>query len=489
MFAVVEAEVLTVTSGPLIDAAYSAEIAGGRTSEFGSFAGWRIPPSRGMSPPIRVNRPTRRGQWAYDQEGIVDELVHSRIRSPVAIDGVAARLSSGQSGDMAKADGVSDLIVVDSAEANDMTAAENPAPADEDFYAIEQRLLAVLDTAADAIITINQHGVIYHANPATERMFGYPIPELIGTNVSRLMPSPDREHHDEYLQRYLATGVPRIIGIGRETWACKRDGTLFPVSLSVTKVDDLPLFTGIVRDVTEVRALQQHVLEVASAEQQRIGQELHDGVGQELTGISLLAQALSRQVAQMEANVSPSASPARIHESLVRLCGWISEAQRHVQALSRGILPVAIDPQGLRSALDQLAQSVSQAGDVACRLSCPGNVGIPDTTVATQLYRIAQEALNNALKHAAPTQITLRLFHQPGQVTLEIVDDGRGLPVERIDSLVSSTSTSLAAAGSRVGMGLRTMSYRAGLINGRLQLEPGPGGRGTCVRVSVPVAD
>ena len=121
-----------------------------------------------------------------------------------------------------------------------------------------RRLRAILRTAVDAIVTIEESGVIESINPAAERMFGYARDELVGHNVSTLMPLPHREQHDGYIANYLRTGEAHIIGIGREAEARRKDGTVFPVDLAVSEVA-LPgrrLFTGIIRDLTERRALE-----------------------------------------------------------------------------------------------------------------------------------------------------------------------------------------------------------------------------------------
>lgn len=116
----------------------------------------------------------------------------------------------------------------------------------------DKRIKAILDTAVDAILTIDGHGIVESANPATERMFGYAPAELIGRNISVLMPSPHRERHDEYIARYLRTGEARVIGIGRELEGLRRDGTKFPMELALSEVriGTRLSFTGIIRDIT-----------------------------------------------------------------------------------------------------------------------------------------------------------------------------------------------------------------------------------------------
>ena len=116
----------------------------------------------------------------------------------------------------------------------------------------EARTRAILQTAVDGIITIDTGGLIESFNPAAERLFGYTADEVLGQNISMLMPSPYRQEHDSYLARYLQTGEPHIIGIGREVCARRRDGTTFPISLAVSEVHlaGRRIFTGIVHDLT-----------------------------------------------------------------------------------------------------------------------------------------------------------------------------------------------------------------------------------------------
>ncbi len=125
----------------------------------------------------------------------------------------------------------------------------------------EGRLRSILDTAADGIIIIDERGIIESFNASAERLFGWSSEEVIGKNVSLLAPSPDDERHDGYIQRFLETHEPRIIGIGREVLARRRDDTTFPMHLSVSEVllGDQRLFTGIVRDITEIKRAEETI--------------------------------------------------------------------------------------------------------------------------------------------------------------------------------------------------------------------------------------
>jgi two-component system sensor kinase FixL len=138
----------------------------------------------------------------------------------------------------------------------DVTARQQAAAA---LRASEARSTAILQTAVDGIITIDEHGRIMSFNPAAERLFGYRADDVLGQNVRMLMPTPYREGHDGYLARYLQTGERKIIGIGRDVRAQRRDGTTFPIALAVSELhlDGRRLFTGIVHDLTERVRLEE----------------------------------------------------------------------------------------------------------------------------------------------------------------------------------------------------------------------------------------
>jgi PAS domain S-box-containing protein len=319
----------------------------------------------------------------------------------------------------------------------------------------EARLRTILSTAADAVITIDESGTIDSVNLAAERMFGYTAAEMMGRNVTMLMASPYREEHDGYLARYLKTGEKRIIGIGREVQGRGKDGLTFPLDLGVSEFDaqGRRLFTGVLRDISARKQLEREVLEVATLEQRRIGQALHDSTGQELLALGLLAESLSETVKDQFPAMLPLVE--KIGDGLQR-------ALAQIRDYSRGLIPVEVDARGLQVALAQLAERVSALHGVECTLECKEPLEVPDNHAATHLYHIAQEAVTNALRHAHPKRVTIHLESCAKFITLRVTDDGLGLPAEPLDSK---------------GMGLKIMRYRAGLINGRLSVEPaGSGG-------------
>src|SRR5436190_3734894 len=279
----------------------------------------------------------------------------------------------------------------------------------------EERLRAILETAVEGIITIDERGVIESVNRAAERIFGYPATELIGKNVSVLMPSPYREGHDGYLANYVGTGQARIIGIGREVIGQRKDGAKFPMDLAVSEVRlaDRRLFTGFVRDITERKQLEQEILDISNREQQRIGQDLHDGLCQQLAGIELMCQVLEQKLAAKSKSEAERAGEIARH---------VREAITHTRSLARGLSPVEFEANGFMSALQELAANVQKLFHVECRFECPEPVLIQSNTAATHLYRIAQEAINNAIKHGKARRIVIALRLSIRGVVLSVAD-------------------------------------------------------------------
>ena len=129
---------------------------------------------------------------------------------------------------------------------------------------------AILRGAVDGIVTIDERGIIESVNPAAERIFGHPAETLVGSNVSMLMPSPDREQHDSHISRYVRTGEKHIIGVGREVVGVRDDGTVFPMELSVSEVNlgSRRVFTGIVRDITDRKQAEEALRRAKEAAEQ-----------------------------------------------------------------------------------------------------------------------------------------------------------------------------------------------------------------------------
>lgn len=331
----------------------------------------------------------------------------------------------------------------------------------------KRRLRSIVETAIDAIIIIDNRGLIDSVNRGAERMFGYTQQELLGRNVSLLMPEPFASEHDGYIQRYLQTGAARIIGIGRTVQARRKDGSLFPADLAVSAFDHgRPYFTGILRDASERKKLQSEVLHIAESEQRRIGQELHDDVQQQLTGLTLITRHLAEGLGTIAADDPRAASLQTI---ALRIADGLRKTNHSLRELARGLVPLHVDSEGLSAALAGLAKQVRELHAIECNYS--GENALPglDSQQSTHLYRIAQEAVQNALKHAAAAKVTIRLFEQDAQLTLEVADDGIGVVRE----------------AQSPGRGLHIMAYRADLIGAVLTVRRGEPD-GTIVSCALP---
>lgn len=327
----------------------------------------------------------------------------------------------------------------------------------------EERLRAILETAVEGIITIDERGIIESVNAAAERIFGYKAREIIGKNVSVLMPSPHRESHDGYLANYLHTGLAKIIGIGREVAGRRKDGSIFPMDLSVSEVKlaTRRLFTGFIRDITERKRLEKEILEITDREQRRIGQDLHDGLCQHLAGIELMSQVLAQKLAPK----------SKIHARQVNeIAGHVRDAISHTRSLARGLSPVTIESDGLMSALHELATDTEKIFHAQCRCDFDGPVEMDDHAAATHLFRIAQEAVSNAIKHGKARRLVISLHDTRGRIVLRVSDNGRGFPKR---------------TPKTKGMGLRIMQSRAGMIGGTIAIERNSGD-GMSVICSVP---
>jgi len=319
----------------------------------------------------------------------------------------------------------------------------------------------LVKTAHEAIFLIDTKGNIQFTNPAAESLFGYTKKDLLGKSINLLMPSTQRKKHGDYIKNYLKTGVKKVIGTGRQILGQRKDGSQFPMYISVGEIQlkHSHLFAGLIMDLSTQQKLQRELLAVPAREQQRIGEELHDGLGQQLTGLSMLAQSLLNKASKPE------------HELASQLASGLNEALTQVRALSRGLIPVQIYTDGLIIALQAITENIEQQSHIPIKLQIDNTVLPFDDATATHLYRIVQESLNNAVKHASASQIEVSLVIEQSHGVLKIIDNGIGIPQNLVDSS---------------GLGLNIMKHRCGLFNGEITINP-DGNHGTKVCCRFPV--
>lgn len=235
------------------------------------------------------------------------------------------------------------------------------------------------------------------------------------------------------------------------------------VQLSPVQLDGQARVLAIATDITARKELQRRILEVATAEQERIGREIHDGIGQQLTALTLLSSGLQRRL-----RGSGQLAEA---DALQQLQQHLESALAQTRALARGLAAVDIDRRGLPQALRTLVADVESATGIACLYRGLDSLDLGDASRCMHLLRIAQEAMNNALRHAHATRIELRLKRLRGELVLQVLDDGLGID---------------AATARKGNLGLHTMAYRAGVLGARLAVRRRRSG-GTEVRCSVPL--
>jgi signal transduction histidine kinase len=220
---------------------------------------------------------------------------------------------------------------------------------------------------------------------------------------------------------------------------------------------------ALTREMAQRQRLEEEILKVSEREQRRIGHDLHDGLCQHLTATAMAAQVLDERLA---AKSQPEAADA------ARVVGLIEEGITLARNLAQGLYPVEMEAEGLMMAFEELAANITRNAKVRCVFECEAPVLIHQDAVATHLYRIAQEAVRNALRHGKPQRIGISLSEHAGRAKLTVEDDGLGLPEH-------------PAPGG--GLGIRIMAHRASMIGGAFSVEPAPTG-GTIVTCSFPKA-
>jgi PAS domain S-box-containing protein len=325
----------------------------------------------------------------------------------------------------------------------------------------EAVLRAFVEASPFPAILSDIHGTFLYINPACVNTFGYAL-----TDVPTMRAWRARAHPDLRYRRWVGSTWSKRLERARQSGRpfdpfevivrCK-DGTERTVLASTV---DLPgeatvSQSFVLIDVTEQRRLERGIIQAANREQSRLGMDLHDGLGQELTGLSLSLSGLSRRVRTGDAQV--------IEAELCSLTALAAQCIATTRAIAHGLSPLEPGCEGLRRALLRLCER-GHIGDMQLKLNLVGLASRPldhaplDQAVGDSIYRIVQEALANAAKHSGATCTSIEAHRGRSSLTVSVRDNGRGMP---------------AHIGSE-GLGLRIMRYRAHAVGGHLDIESSP---------------
>jgi PAS domain S-box-containing protein len=359
---------------------------------------------------------------------------------------------------------------------------------------------AILDAEGALVLVLDAQGRILRVNRAFEALSGWRAADVEGADFKSALIAPEHwpklEANSELLRLRLSEVVRHEAQLARKagdrllvSWSTavlrNRAGQI--EHLIVTGIDvtaraqandalrkarrelearvvertrELAAANAVLHEeILERQRLEGEIINVSENEQKRFGQELHDGLGQHLTATAFLAELLSQKLSGRGLPESEDAD---------RIERMLSQAISHTRQLARGLFPVELETNGLMAALEQLAESTRSVYHLECRFRCPAPVLVADNALAIHLYRVAQEAVNNAVKHSGCGRIDIELTAAGGTVRLRIADDGVGLPVRDV---------------AHQGMGLRIMQYRAKLVGGAIALESA--GSGLAVHMAV----
>lgn len=303
----------------------------------------------------------------------------------------------------------------------------------------EEQYRMLVEAMNDGLVQEDESGLITFINERFREMLGYRREEIIGKAITRFVTDEDRGRFIREIR-----GKDRGVKEGPEIALESRTGEkIHAIVSSQALFDDRRRHAGTVMvftDISERKSLERQLLEITIREQQRIGRDLHDDLGQILAGTGFLCESLVRKLANKGL---PEAEEAR---SIFNLLG---NAREHTRMLASGISPLQIEAGELAASLERLTMSVQEVYPVSCSMVYDPDLVIDDGTVETQFHYIVQESISNALSHGRATEITVRLEKKDGGIRLIVADNGVGIPDDM---------------ELKRGMGLRIMQYRAGAI-------------------------
>jgi PAS domain S-box-containing protein len=345
-------------------------------------------------------------------------------------------------------------------------------------------LSAILDTAVEAIILIDPRGIIKSVNPATRRIFGYSPEELRGRNVKLLMPEPYQAEHDGYLERYLETGQRRIIGIGREVVGRRKDGTRFPMDLSVSEMllGGERMFSGFVRDATERKRLEAESLH---AQKNEVVGRLSEGIAHDFNNMLMGIRSCARLAEERLGEHDPARS----------LLSEIESTTQRGMAMTRRLLAFGrhqaaqLAPTSLGAVIQENVpmwrRLVGDDVDLVVECVAEGDVLLGDPGLLEQILINLVVNARDALPRGGRVWIETR--RQDGEILLEVRDEGCGMDPATCARIFEPYFTT-KPAGQGTGLGLSTVLRIVRELSGKIEVQSRPGG-GTSFSIRFPATD
>ncbi|MBU1343285.1 MAG: cache domain-containing protein [Proteobacteria bacterium] len=332
--------------------------------------------------------------------------------------------------------------------------------AQEALQESEEKYRSVMEATPDPIVVYDMDGNVTYMNPAFTKVFGYTLQDSLGKRMDHFVP---KEHWKETMEG-IGTILKGNVLPRTETQRMSKDGRLFDVTTrgSVYRnKDGKPLGSVIThRDVSQVKRLEKAIMEIGEKERQKIGNDLHDDLCPHLIGIEGLSKVLKRKVE------GHSQEAGQLSDKITQL---IKQAIQKTRLLARGLCPVYFN-HGLETSLQQLATNTQIMHQIECRLDCRPKISVKNSMVTINVYHIAQEAVQNAVRHGKADKIQIIMNQQENQFFLCVKDNGVGMDLSRQTN----------------GMGLRIMNYRAKLIGASLKIHSDE--KGTSIRLILPLS-
>ena len=331
---------------------------------------------------------------------------------------------------------------------------------EKEYRSKDRMLSATLRSISDAVIGLNREGGIIAWNSGAEKIFRWLPEEIIGENVAILVPP------------YIPNEIPGIMdelirGISfkqYDTLFQRKDKGVFNASVTISQVEEfdgsITGFSMVIKDISVRKELEKQIIDILEDERFRIGRDLHDNLGQYLTGILLKLKVLETSLDKKNMEEEKALS--------VRISNHVKMVLERMRELSRGLISLGLQKMSLKEAVKELTLFYSRVNEIEITSKFNMDLDINSYRVVVQLYHIAQEAITNAVKHAECTRIEVLLCSDETDIVLAVRDNGKGL----------------SGSGEK-GLGLKIMEYRAGIINGHLQIYNN--GSGTTVRCTIPI--